>query len=36
MQARVEAVFFGAVAFLVAAQILVGFASLAHPLGALT
>ncbi len=31
MNARVEAVFFGAIAFLVAAQILAGFASLAYP-----
>ena len=31
MHARVEAVFFGAIAFLVAAQILAGFASLAYP-----
>ena len=31
MPVRIEAVFFGAIAFLVAAQILAGFASLAYP-----
>ncbi len=31
MQTRVEAVFFGVIAFLVAGQILAGFASLAFP-----
>lgn len=31
MPARIEAIFFGAIAFLVAAQILAGFASLAYP-----
>ena len=34
MHARVEAVLFATIAFLMAAQILAGFASLAHPAGA--